>query len=340
VLRASLGFTLSATTLFFLACTSSEVPRGDGAPPPPAASADGPGSSPEDTNEPNGPGASSGGDAALVTDAAPSDAATSSLVAARPYAVKTPSTYDGSTALPLLLSLHGYTASAAVQESYFKLDALAAEEKVLLAMPDGTTDKGGYRFWNATDACCDYYASGVDDVAYLKAVIADMKSRFNVDPKRVYVVGHSNGGFMAHRLACEDAGEIAAIVSLAGAGYADATRCAPSEPVAVLEVHGDADQTVAYGGGSLRPGDPPFAGAKATIATWAAKNGCGATLSATGDKLDLDSWLPGKDTSVARHACAAGAAELWTIGGGSHIPALGSAWTSSFWAFLEAHPKP
>lgn len=278
-------------------------------------------------------------DAGASPDAA-RDPRAGTTVAERPYAVKTPSGYDGSAPLPLLLSLHGYGGTAAFQETYFKLDALVEAKGFLLAMPEGLQDQLGYRYWNATDACCDWFTSGVDDVAYLKAVIADMKRRYDVDPKRVFVVGHSNGGFMAHRLACEDAAEVAAVVSLAGEVYRDTWRCQPSEPVAVLQVQGDADEIVPYGGGVILQFHPSAPGAQTTVATWAAKNGCDAALAPTGTQLDLDAQLDGAETTIARHACAKGAAELWTIAGGKHIPSFTDAWGPSFWDFLAAHPKP
>lgn len=280
------------------------------------------------------PGDDGGDPAEASTDAPPS------IFTERPYAVTTPSKYDAKVPTPLVVLLHGYSGNAAVQDAYFKLSALAQTKTFLVALPEGTKDAIDNQFWNASDACCDFTQTGVDDVAYLKAVIADMKSRFNVDAKRVYVVGHSNGGFMAHRLACELSAEIAGIVSLAGAVYADPAKCTASEPVAVLQVHGDADETVSYAGGSLVAGAPPYPSAKTTVATWAAKNGCDDALTATGDTLDLDTSVAGAETVVERHACTSGAAELWTIAGGKHIPTFGAAWAERFYAFLEAHPKP
>ncbi len=126
--------------------------------------------------------------------------------------------------------------------------------EAFVAHPDGTPDRADRRFWSATDACCDFGGANVDDVAYLTAVIDDVAARYAIDPKRVWVAGISNGGFMAHRLACERADKIAAIVSFAGATWADPARCAPTAPVSVLEVHGAADPVVRYEGGASLPG--------------------------------------------------------------------------------------
>ncbi len=278
-----------------------------------------------------------------TTDDAAADAPTekSPLVTERPYDVTKPSKYDPNVPTPLVVLLHGYTGSAKIQDSYFQMSALAEKKTFLLALPDGKVDGNGAHFWNATDACCDGFKSGVDDVAYLKAVIDDMKARFNVDAKRVYLVGHSNGGFMAQRFACDRATEIAGVVSLAGGIWTDASKCNPSEPVAVLEVHGDQDTTVLYGGGSsLYPGGGPYPSAKQTVATWAQKNGCASNLTATGDKLDLDTKLAGAETTIQRHACTKGAAELWTIAGGAHIPSIDTTFGEKAYDFLSAHPKP
>lgn len=273
------------------------------------------------------------------TDAMVSDS--SELVRRRPYAFVTPSDYDPSRPLPLLIVLHGYSGNAAWQEMYFSFSQLVHTRRFLYALPEGTIDRRGNRFWNATDACCDFDRTGVDDVAYLAAVIDDMSARYRVDPRRVFVVGHSNGGFMAHRLACDLSQRIAAIVSLAGANWYDPTRCTPSEPVAVLQVHGTSDEIVYYAGGTLPISWRRYPGAMETIAAWARRNHCNPTLSDTGPLLDLDTVLPGAETRVQRHmGCTGGAAELWTITGGRHIPNLQRTWATTIYDWLMAHPKP
>ncbi len=103
----------------------------------------------------------------------------------------------------------------------------AEKRGLLYAVPDGTTDTRGDRFWNATAACCNFYGSTVDDSTYLTEVIAAVSARYSVDPARVYLAGHSNGAFMSFRMACEHADLIAAIAVLNGAmvnDVSDASR--------------------------------------------------------------------------------------------------------------------
>ena len=64
-------------------------------------------------------------------------------------------------------------------------------------------------------------------VAYLRAIIRDVMARYPVDRRRVFVVGHSNGGFMAYRMACEASDLVTGVVSLAGATWKDPARCRP-----------------------------------------------------------------------------------------------------------------
>ena len=256
------------------------------------------------------------------------------LVVARPYDVDIPAGIDKSKPAPLIVLLHGYGANGFVQDAYFGFAQLADARGVYVAHPDGTTDAGGSKFWNATDACCDFNHTGVDDVAYLNAVVDDMEQQFNIDKKRVFFVGHSNGAFMSHRMACDAAARIAGIVALAGDVWKDPTKCNPTEPVAVLQVHGDADSMVPYDGSTLEPS------AKQSVATWAGKNGCTGDLADTGMTLDLDSGLAGAETGIARYACTSGAAELWTIHGGQHLPSfILPDWGNDVFDWLMQHPK-
>jgi polyhydroxybutyrate depolymerase len=291
--------------------------------------------------------ASSGGDDEAETGTAPdaggSETSTldaAALVAARPYTLHVPTGYDASQATPLVVMFHGYGASGALEEAYMALSNASDAHTFLYAYPDGTVDSMGMRFWNATDACCDLYGLAVDDVQYFDAIVADVASKYDVDRKRVFVVGHSNGGFMGHRLACDRSSTVAAIFSLAGAQWNDPTKCAPSGTVSVAEVHGSADETIDYDGGSTSEGTYPAA--PTTVADWGQKNGCTGPLAANGQTYDIDSQLPGNETAVQAYSgCPAGIdVQLWTIQGGMHIPTLTPAWAELVWGFLSAHPKP
>lgn len=266
------------------------------------------------------------------------DAAAGSDTAGRPYGLVVPSAYDGEAPVPLVVLLHGYSSRGSTQASYFGIDSVAEEQGFILAHPNGTRDPAGNRFWNATDACCDFFGSGVDDVAYLEAVIDEIAGQYRVDEGRVYLAGHSNGAFMAHRLACDRAARVAAIVTLAGMQWDDPARCPAGSPVSVLHVHGRNDRVVRYEGGATPKGRYP--GAVPTAATWAAANGCDGSLSSTGERRDLVANLPGDDTAVERHSgCAGVDVELWTIEAGGHVPAFNDRWAEAVWEFLAAHPK-
>jgi polyhydroxybutyrate depolymerase len=254
----------------------------------------------------------------------------------RPFQLHVPRGYDAAGKAPLVVLLHGYTSSAAQQESYFKLTAESDRRGFLYAMPDGTTNQEGKRFWNATDACCDFYRSGVDDSAYLSRLIDAVKSSYSVDPTRVYFVGHSNGGFMAYRMACEHSTQITAIVSLAGAAANDTSGCTPERPVSVLQIHGTDDETIAYVGGMN--GSNPYPSVATTLATWRHLDGCG-NKAATAAPIDLEAALPGAETTVTTYSAGcrnATRVELWAIKGGHHVPAFTANFAPAVADFLYA----
>ncbi len=257
----------------------------------------------------------------------------------RPVTIQVPTTYSAARSVPLVVILHGYGADGFFQEDYLGFAALVESEGILIIAPDGTIDATGQRFWNATPACCDFAGTGVDDVGYIRGLIADIRHDYNVDPQRIYLVGHSNGAFMAHRMACEDAHDVAAIVSLAGATFKDATACKPSEPVSVLDIHGDADTDVLYQGGQI--GAAAYPSELETMAHWQVYDHCTPGLVTDPMSLDLDFQLPGNETEVQRfNGCARGTdVELWTIHGGAHIPSLSKRFRTYAWQWLSDHPK-
>jgi polyhydroxybutyrate depolymerase len=264
-----------------------------------------------------------------------------------------PASAERGGSVPLLILLHGSGSSGRGLEGYLHLGAAASAGGFLVAEPDGTRDRDGKRFWDATDACCDFDRTGVDDSTYLRDVIAAVRSAAPVDPKRIFVLGFSNGGFMSYRLACDHADLIAAIVSISGATFGTSSACRPSEPVAVLEIHGTADGSVAYGGGRIAgvgsPGHPPasYPGARATATDWATYDGCVTDATELPGRVDVDRRItaPSGGTAEATRevwqACRpGGAVELWTIPGGGHAPAVSTGFAGETLGFLEAHPKP
>ncbi len=280
---------------------------------------------------------------AAVTEAAPTGARVESeAIGDRRFEINVPAGYDGSKPVALVVVLHGYTGSGTGAKEYFKLEAEARKRGFLTVYPDGIADSSGNQFWNATDACCQLTATESDDSAFLTKLIDRVEEKFAVDPKRVYFAGHSNGGFMAYRMACEHADRIAAIVSVAGATFNDVSACKPSQPVSVLQVHGTSDSVISFTGGLIL--NTSYPAALTSVTAWAGYDGCYAGPQADDfvKSLDLDGRVAGNDASVTTFTeCPPGVAvELWTIEGGSHEPALTAEFASSIMDFLLAHPKP
>lgn len=232
---------------------------------------------------------------------------------------------------PLLILLHGVMASSTMQELYMEFAPLADREGFLYAYPDGSRNEAGGLFWHASDACCNLTGMPIDDVAFLDELIAKVEARDAVDPARIYVVGHSNGGFMAHRMACRSK-RVAAIAALSGAGELNAEKCGLGPPVSVLHIHGVNDEIVPYNG--TRKAVLPWLGPLSqraesvfpvpsvvqTLEWWRKRNGCEGPLRPAGPDLDLDAAAPGAETAVLRYDCPRAAVEHWRMQSpGNHL---------------------
>jgi polyhydroxybutyrate depolymerase len=261
----------------------------------------------------------------------------------RPVSLYVPSGYVSSVPAPLLILLHGYSATGGEEELYLDLHPTADARGVLYAHPDGTVDSYGNEFWNATDGCCNFDGSPVDDSSYLAGLVTEIETRYSVDPKRVYFVGHSNGGFMAYRMACDHADIIAAIASLAGATWDDTSKCAPSTAVSVVQIHGTADTEIAYDGydGGAGVGHGPYPSAPTTVADWAMYDGCMMPADTSSPPITLGFGGPDTNVSTYANGCRNGSeADLWTIPDAGHIPPIGPNFAPAVFDYLLAHPKP
>jgi polyhydroxybutyrate depolymerase len=261
-------------------------------------------------------------------------------IAGRPVHVQVPSGYDEARALPLVMILHGFGSSAQAVDDTFHLSSLVDEYDFLYLRPEGSLDCEGRSFWDATEVCCDFCGVDVDDAGYLRGAIVEASERFNVDDRRIYLVGHSNGGFMALRMACDHADLIAGVANLAGAGSSDPGACTPSEPIHWLQIHGTADERIHFRGGIVR--GRVYPGAVKTARQWAAVAGCALEPERVAEKLDLVEDLDGAETSIARFETGCnpgGSATLWTIEGGIHSPLLSRDFGRQVLTYLLAHPK-
>lgn len=251
-----------------------------------------------------------------------------------------PADYTANSPLPLIVLLHGYGSSGLQQNGYMRISELVDRYGFVLATPDGTQETQGRnaRFWNASDACCNFYANDLDDAAYVLEIINTVSAEYSIDARRIYLIGHSNGGFMSYKTAHTYSDVIAGIASLAGA-EATTEQAAPANPVHVLQIHGTADATIAYNGGEIQGNVYP--GAEETVSRWAAYNGCAAEGLVTAT-LDLDQSLEGLETTVTRYSnnCQpGGSAELWTITDGAHIPQISQVFPEKVVEWLLARPK-
>ena len=243
----------------------------------------------------------------------------------RPASVDIPKNYDPEESYPLLMVLHGHGVDGRTQTGYFQLFSFVDEKQFVLVYPDGIPDAGGENAWNATEVCCASDDT-IDDVGYLRGLIEEAQQTYNIDSKRVYLMGHSNGGFMSFRMLCEASDLITAIVSLAGSSFDDPNDCQPAtQPVSALVVHGTADDTVLYDGGMFSSGELAFSypGAVEIIERTASAGGCDTSATSDEGPVDLVPSVEGIETDRVAYetGCDEGIdAALWTVNGGGHIP--------------------
>lgn len=257
----------------------------------------------------------------------------------RPVEVYVPTTYRPTEPMPLIFFLHGYGFTGAGYEESIRLTAYAEERGFLYVIPEGNLDANNAPYWNAFNTCCDFLNTGVDDSSYLRGLIEEATEVLNVDATRIHIIGHSNGGFMSYRMACDHADLIASFASISGAMSSDPADCTLSEPVSALQVHGTADQTILFAGGAF--GGPSYPSATGSAEIWAARVGC--QSNETEDFIwDLDAATADLDTSVTRYddCDQGGDAELWTVEGGGHVIAGTTDFFDNIFEFLDAHAKP
>jgi len=249
----------------------------------------------------------------------------------RPVIVNLPDTVANPA--PLLILLHSASTSGAHQENYMKLGPVAKKNGLIYIAPDGTKNREGKRFWNASKSCCNKYKQDVDDVSYINSLIDEINTKTPVDPKRIYLVGHSNGAFMSYTYACTTH-KVAAIVAIAGAMDTD-SECMQSTPISLLDIHGTADKTIKIEGGVMNHN--AYTSAATTISKFAELNQC---TQSTSTKKDFEPTIKGAETTVINYTCNTHThLQFWKIFKGSHSPKLPSDFAEQVISFLLQQSK-
>jgi polyhydroxybutyrate depolymerase len=175
----------------------------------------------------------------------------------------------------LVLVFHGGTETGADAARISGFDRQADRAGFVVAYPNGVGKR-----WSDGRGTTAPDKQGVDDVAFVRALVRDVGKSVSIDPGRVFAAGMSNGAFLAHRLGCEMSDVLAAIGPVIGSMPSSlAGRCHPQRPIAVLAIQGAADPLVPIAGGE--EGGPRHLGeggqvepAEATYRAWAERNGC------------------------------------------------------------------
>ena len=162
----------------------------------------------------------------------------------REYILYVPSSYDGTSAVPILFNFHGFGGSASKFMQEADMRSLAEADTFILVYPQGSCLDGSSH-WNPCPIGGDN-KSTADDVGFFESMISEISSQYTIDMERIYAAGYSNGGMMAYGLANYKSDLIAAVESVSGTML----NCTgpTSHPMPVIHLHGTSDAVVSYNG--------------------------------------------------------------------------------------------
>ncbi|HMB06094.1 MAG TPA: PHB depolymerase family esterase [Isosphaeraceae bacterium] len=263
----------------------------------------------------------------------------------RPYSIHVPPSYDPEKPTPVVLVFHSAAMNGATMARFCGLNEKADQSGFVVVYPNGTGASKFFLYWDA---------GGVrgrisDDVGYVAKLLDDLATVVNVDPRRVYATGMSNGAMMCYRLASQLSDRIAAIAPVAGTMAIE--TCRPRRPVSVLHFHGTKDTLVLFGGPDDRiPKNLKFSSAEDSVRAWAKADGCPEmpvvaempNIADDGTTVQRKTYGPGRDGSEVILYAIEGGGHTWP-GQEPPIPFLGKSTrdisaNDLIWDFFQKHP--
>jgi len=252
----------------------------------------------------------------------------------REYLLYVPRSYDRSKPTPLVISMHGAGGWPAQQMTLTGWNRQADKEGFIVVYPAGA-DRGGPRVW---------HVESERDVRFIADLIDKLAASYNIDRRRIYANGFSNGGGMAFVLSCRLSDRIAAVGMVGAAQFLPFTWCKDHHAVAMIDFHGTDDPDAPYNGGVTWLAHDLMANVSTFAGKWAHRNQC----SASTDSVIASDVTLREYTNCADDATVA----LYTIRGGGHTWPGGDRLLESFvgrttrsidatdlmWAFFSEHP--
>jgi len=230
----------------------------------------------------------------------------------RRYHIHLPSNYDVSSPLPLLIALHGRLGTGKKMIKQTNFNRIADREGFIVVYPEGFK-----RGWADGRGITHADKRGVDDVAFMDRLVKVLQGEFPIDPTRIYVAGHSNGGFMAQRLVIEHPHHFAA-VSVVAASVSEwlASRFTPGGTMPILFINGTADPVTPYLGGR-QPGGARVLSVEDAVEMWVHFNGC----KEPPEVREIHELNNGPLVSVSTYGSCKkhGQVKLYRIEGGGHV---------------------
>ncbi len=256
------------------------------------------------------------------------------------YYLHTSKSYQPNRRMPLVLVFHGSRGSGRAIADITHFNELADQKGFIVVYPDGID-----HYWNEIRR----YSSSqvdVDNVSFVKALIAHLKQIRNIDSRRIYATGFSSGAILTQTLACKLSNRIAAFASVAGTLPANiASSCQPQTPVSVLMLNGTGDESVPYVGGKVDDVRKVVSVPK-TAELWRQHNGCASKANSNyGTQVEISHYLGCRGGSEVILVTVKGSGHSWPGGTSKNGRekqgnANGVNASQVIWDFFQRHTLP
>ena len=215
---------------------------------------------------------------------------------ARTYYVQLPSGYSLSKRYPVVFQFH--TLGGSAEQALGEYGISTGMPDAIYVTPQGLSS-GGSSGWANTDG---------QDIAFTKAMLADVQSKYCVDSARIFSMGFNSGGMMSFAINCEMGDVFRAIAPMSGALYSDPNCKGTGHAIAMWGSHGLSDAVV------------PIADGRAALAKILQQSHCGTATT------PID-----PSPCVSYQGCDSGYPVTWCEFEGSHqLPSFGSSAIAAF----------